>query len=190
MTFTPTKFNVTVNRVNLTIDVQPNGPVHETLDANYHLRSLINSQLGAISRIDTPLYASALGDALLLNIDGVERDYLDDLPQSERPLEAIGLSFENVIDQIPVAILSAQIIKPHVQYTWGYNWTTFWASSQFYNASVVATWEVTQIGSNTFVSLAFGYYIVDDGLSSILERAACFRLYRYEECCVGYCCRW
>ncbi|KAE8445929.1 hypothetical protein EG329_012708 [Mollisiaceae sp. DMI_Dod_QoI] len=160
ISFTPTEFNITVNRPDLTIDVKPNGTVDRNLDPEYHLRSLVESQLQAISQFDTTLYESALGDALLTNINLVERyewDHPDPEHNADESLAAIGLSFQNVIDQILVGVLSAQIVYLSTLPIVGYNdnWTMFRPPSQFYNETVIACWEVVQIGSLTFACLAF-----------------------------------
>jgi len=90
LSFVLNKFNITVNLVDLTIDVKPDGTIEQPLDPSYHLRDEIAIQLQAITQLDTTLYESALGDSFLTNIVSVGYyDYDHYQYKADKTLQAI-----------------------------------------------------------------------------------------------------
>lgn len=109
--FTPTVFDVTVNRIQRSIAVEalPSAEA-EDIDPSGHLRANVMHSINLLSRMSPSLYVSVLGETLNRNVERMQKQR----PNSNRT-EAVTLavadSFTAIIDDILVAYGASQIVN-------------------------------------------------------------------------------
>lgn len=108
--FTPTAFNVTVDRVQQTISVsaQPTSIPAPDVDPTGHLAANAMHSLNLLSRMSPSLYVSVLGETLSRNVERM-RKQAPHLDPADIVTSAVADSFTAIIDDILVAYGASQV---------------------------------------------------------------------------------
>ena len=108
--FTPTVFDVTVDRMQKSITVEPQPSVKaEDIDPQGHLRANVMHSINLLSRMSPSLYVSVLGETLSRNVERMQKQR-PDLNETEAVTSAVAESFAAIIDDILVAYGASQIV--------------------------------------------------------------------------------
>ncbi|MCJ1328306.1 hypothetical protein MMC10_004982 [Thelotrema lepadinum] len=111
--FTPTKFNVAVDRMQQSITVQPLQSARvDDIDESQHLQANVVHSLNLLSRMSPSLYVSVLGEMLSRNTEWMQKQN-PDLNSTEAVTLGVAASFTAMIDDILVAYGSSQISNAH-----------------------------------------------------------------------------
>ncbi len=109
--FSPTVFDVTVNRMQRSITVEALPSVKaEDIDPNGHLRANVMHSINLLSRMSPSLYVSVLGEALSRNVERMQKQR-PDLNETEAVTSAVAESFTAIIDDVLVAYGASQIVN-------------------------------------------------------------------------------
>ena len=111
--FTPTVFDVTVNRIERSIAVEalPSAEA-EDIDPSGHLRANVMHSINLLSRMSPSLYVSVLGETLNRNLERMQKQR-PTLNITEAVTSAVADSFTAIIDDILVAYGASQIVNAH-----------------------------------------------------------------------------
>ena len=111
--FVPTAFNVTMNRSQHSIIVEPQSSItaHD-VDPTGHLQANVIHSLNLLSRMTPSLYVSVLGETLSRNVERMQKQqpYRN---RSEVVTSAVAESFTAILDDILVAYGASQIVNAH-----------------------------------------------------------------------------
>ena len=137
--FTPTAFNVTVNRLqkSITVKAQASAEVQD-IDPTGHLQANVMHSINLLARMSLSLYVSVLGETLNRNVERMQKQK-PHLNRTEAVFSAVAESFTAIIDDVLVAYGASQISNAHD--------TTFSASRR--------TVEAVQIGQRLYRHLVF-----------------------------------
>ena len=111
--FTPTAFNVSVNRSQQSITVKAqNSAEVQDIDPTGHLQANAMHSLNLLSRMSPSLYVSVLGETLSRNVERMQQQK-PHLSRTEAVLSAVAESFIAIIDDVLVAYGASQISNAH-----------------------------------------------------------------------------
>ena len=109
--YTPTIFNVTIDRSQQSISVVPqdSAEAHD-IDPTHRLQAHAIHSLYLLARMSPSLYVSVLGESLSRNIERMQKQR-PHLPRAEVVTLAVAESFTAIIDDILVAYGASQIVN-------------------------------------------------------------------------------
>ncbi|KAL9138769.1 MAG: hypothetical protein Q9175_000035 [Cornicularia normoerica] len=111
--FTPTAFNVTVNRSQQSIAVKAQVPAEpQQIEPTGHLVANVMHSINLLARMSPSLYVSVLGETLSRNVERMQKQN-PPLNLTEAVTSAVADSFTAIIDDILVAYGASQIINAH-----------------------------------------------------------------------------
>lgn len=111
--FTPTAFNVSVNRSQQSITVEPQTSAEvQDIESTGHLQANAMHSLNLLSRMSPSLYVSVLGETLSRNVERMQKQN-PHLSRTEAVLSAVEESFTAIIDDVLVAYCASQISNAH-----------------------------------------------------------------------------
>ena len=111
--FTPMAFNVTVNRSQQSIAVEPlTSAETQDVEPTGHLQANVIHSINLLARMSPSLYVSVLGETLNRNVERMQKQkpYLN---LTEAVTSAVADSFTAIIDDILVAYGASQISNAH-----------------------------------------------------------------------------